>query len=344
MQDSPGFSAISTREYLQKRGMKVENFVRYAYRPFDTRWLYWEREAKLLDRERSEYFAQIFSNNSFLFTTGRTRKNLIEPPIICSIPVDLNCYDSGARGFPLRLKPMDNLFGVDAENSDRTIWNLSDKAREYLESIKAEPVTLFLHVLAVMHSPVYRSENSGALRQDWPRIPMPASREILESSAAVGKQIAMLLDTETSVPGVTVVPFREDLKSVAILTHNNHLGLQDGDLAVTAGWGNGTKSGVMPGRGKVEEKSDGTLDVYLNEKVAWRGIPANAWRYTIGGYQVMKKWLSYREKSVLGRDLSIEEAREVQYMARRITAIIALEAELNLNYEVVCSAIYEWQD
>ena len=25
------------------------DFVRYAYRPFDTRWLYWEAETKLLD-------------------------------------------------------------------------------------------------------------------------------------------------------------------------------------------------------------------------------------------------------------------------------------------------------
>jgi len=31
-----------------------------------------------------------------------------------------------------------------------------------------------------------------------------------------------------------------------------------------------------------------------------RCVPANVWRYTIGGYQVIKKWLSYRERTLLG--------------------------------------------
>ena len=31
------------------------------------------------------------------------------------------------------------------------------------------------------------------------------------------------------------------------------------------------------------------------------------WDYTIGGYQVVKKWLSYREKPLLGRSLTPDE-------------------------------------
>ena len=30
-------------------------FVRYAYRPLDTRWLFWEAERGLLDRPRTDY-------------------------------------------------------------------------------------------------------------------------------------------------------------------------------------------------------------------------------------------------------------------------------------------------
>jgi len=37
-------------------------------------------------------------------------------------------------------------------------------------------------------------------------------------------------------------------------------------------------------------------------------MPAKVWGYYIGGYQVIKKWLSYREKSVLGRPLAQDEA------------------------------------
>jgi len=52
-------------------------------------------------------------------------------------------------------------------------------------------------------------------------------------------------------------------------------------------------------------------DVYLNDRAYWRCVPARVWKYTIGGYQVMKKWLSYRERALLGRDLKPEEARYV---------------------------------
>ena len=42
-----------------------------------------------------------------------------------------------------------------------------------------------------------------------------------------------------------------------------------------------------------------SYDVYLNQVACWRLVPKPVWEYTIGGYQVIKKWLSYREKPLL---------------------------------------------
>ena len=44
-----------------------------------------------------------------------------------------------------------------------------------------------------------------------------------------------------------------------------------------------------------------TFDVYLNDRAYWRNVPAAVWGYRLGGYQALKKWLSYRERRVLGR-------------------------------------------
>ena len=30
-----------------------------------------------------------------------------------------------------------------------------------------------MHALALLHDPVYRAANAGALRMEWPRIPLP---------------------------------------------------------------------------------------------------------------------------------------------------------------------------
>ncbi len=84
------------------------------------------------------------------------------------------------------------------------------------------------------------------------------------------------------------------------------------------------------------------LDMYLNDQAYWRGVPKAAWEYRIGGYQVIKKWLSYRDKKVLGRDLTMDEVRYVTDMARRITALLLLQPELDRNYEAVKAKPYPW--
>ena len=80
----------------------------------------------------------------------------------------------------------------------------------------------------------------------------------------------------------------------------------------------------------------------MNEVAYWRNIPAHVWDYTIGGYQVIKKWLSYRERTMLGRAFTPAEAREVRDMARRIAALILLQPELDANYAAVKANLYAW--
>ena len=46
-----------------------------------------------------------------------------------------------------------------------------------------------------------------------------------------------------------------------------------------------------------------TFDIYLNGNAYWRNVPTAVWGYKLGGYQVLKKWLSYRERAVLGQAL-----------------------------------------
>jgi len=55
----------------------------------------------------------------------------------------------------------------------------------------------------------------------------------------------------------------------------------------------------------------------------------------------MKKWLSYRERPLLGRDLRAEEARYATEMARCIAALL-LEPALDENDARVKAETYEW--
>ena len=66
------------------------------------------------------------------------------------------------------------------------------------------------------------------------------------------------------------------------------------------------------------------FDVYLNERALWRCVPAAVWNYKLGGYQVLKKWLSYRERAILKRPLKPEEVQHFTDTARRIAGILML--------------------
>ena len=61
---------------------------------------------------------------------------------------------------------------------------------------------MFFHIVTVVHAPLYREENAGALRQDWPRVPLPKEASTLRAGAVLGRRLAALLDPDTPVPGV----------------------------------------------------------------------------------------------------------------------------------------------
>ena len=178
-------------------------------------------------------------------------------------------------------------------------------------------------------------KNADGIRQDWPRIPLPATGEALLASADLGKAVAALLDVEEPVDAVTTGSIRYELRPIASIAtaDDRQINPAAGDLAVTAGWGHAGQGGVtMPGKGRLQERpwteaelaqlregtadlgmtldqvltclGETTYDVFLNDVAYWRCVPARVWKYTIGGYQVMKKWLSYRERPLLGRDLN----------------------------------------
>ncbi len=78
--------------------------------------------------------------------------------------------------------------------------------------------------------------------------------------------------------------------------------------------------------------------MFLNADAYWRNIPETVWSFTIGGYQVLKKWLSYREQPLLGRALTPAEVRYVRDVARRLAALRLMAPELDANYRACAAA------
>ena len=136
--------------------------------------------------------------------------------------------------------------------------------------------------------------------------------------------LAALLNSDQPVSGVTIGTLEAPFQVIAPMARIDGTSVQPNELAVTAGWGHGGSGRpVMPGRGRIVERDTYTedeiavfgaaasarsepidvllerlgppIDVWLNDVAYWRSVPKSVWEFRIGGYQVFKKWLSYRE-------------------------------------------------
>ena len=289
------------------------DFIRYAYRPFDVRWLYWSDTTGLLDRPRSEYRPHVFADNLWIEAREREPQPTYQRGTVARSMAD-NFGNGLSAWFPLYLR--DEQFGEEVNGVKRTA-NLSELAQSYIESMDVEPEDLFHHVLATLHDPAYREANAGGLRMGWPRIPLPTDAGELSQSAAWGSCLARLLDTESDVTDLLDT-------SIAVPTTIDGQPMQPNDFNLTAGWGHfGANQAVMPGQGKVVRRGE-MVDVYLNDRAYWRDVPIEVWEYRLGGYQVLKKWLSYRESKVLGRGLEVSEVAWWSEVARRVAALLEL--------------------
>ena len=350
MKTTARFDARAVRETLLARGGPDETgFIRFAYRPFDHRWLYWEAETKLLDEKRAEYRPQVFAGNLWLEAREREAKEDFSRGTFVRHLAD-NFGNGLSNFFPAWLR---NDGGIETNTIDTHRSNLSAAAQRYLNRFNVNVEDLFHHVLTVLHDPTYRAANAGALRMEWPRIPLPGwpdgdatdAAETIAQSAARGRALAQLLDPDTPVPGVTQGTLRPEITAIAVPATTDGRNMTGDDFALTAGWGHyGSGGAVMPGRGHIEERAftpaeqatfEGatgrsplhnatTFDIYLNGRAYWRNVPAAVWRYKLGGYQVLKKWLSYREQSIFARPLTPAEVQHFTDTARRIATILTL--------------------
>jgi len=258
--------------------------------------------------------------------------------------------------------------------------NLSKDARAYLKSLgltnpdsDAHVASLiWLHAVAIGYSPLYLKENNCGIRYNWPRFPMPSANKAFLNSAELGETVTQLLNTEVVVKGVDAGTLRPEMKVIGSLTLVTTEQLDPAvHLKIDVGWGHEGKDGItMGGKGKLVERpytdpelkaiqegaaafglplelalaqlGENTADVYLNAGAYWKNVPSRVWDFTIGGYQVLKKWLSYRETRLLGRVITMEEAYYFRDMVRRIASLCLLEPTLDANYTSVKASTYDW--
>jgi len=245
-EDCARFDAQKAREKaLKGEPFQETRVVRYALRPFDTRWCYYTAIRPVWNEPRPQLWKQLFPGNAFLSTRPSGVASPEGFPVMFTrLLGDNDALRGHAYYFPfLILKgdtqgqsstahPAQAVLGLKGNvldpsapafkpaNTPTVVPNISPAAHAYIESLGVAATTenaaqLWFHALAIAYSPDYLSEHADGIRGDWPRIPMPGTAPLLLESAKLGELVAALLDGEADVVGVTSGLIQSALKPVA---------------------------------------------------------------------------------------------------------------------------------
>jgi len=322
-----------------------KQIVPYVVFPFDNRFLYYESRARLLNRGRPEFWANL-RENEFLVAVPQPRRTSESRPLIATTLVDLHLHDRGSVCFPAV---------VGAGRGVERKANLSQPVLDALKALGyvgkelrssesgAQLVRQLMRLaLAIMHAPRYQADHRDALSEDWARLPIPREAGVLRSIAEVGDRLAVLLNPLLDAEGVVQGVLGADAAGLGV-PHKLDAGegshqIGGADLAVTVSYYGAAKGGwcerARPGdKPSLNALGDRTGDLYLNERVYLSNVPEAVWRFELGGYPVIKKWLGYREaKRREGRPLALKELQHLRSVIQRIAAILALHGTLDEHY------------
>ena len=279
------------------------NFIKFHYRPFDSRWVYYDE--KMIERPRNEVMQHFIKGENIGLTLCKQVKafecyhhTLVTDHIMES------SYTSGKTSeisyvFPLYLYSDEGYFseegGTRIPNLDEGIVAKIAEAigRRFVPEVTGEegtfaPIDLLDYIYGLLYHPEYRERYFEFLKVDFPRIPYPDSAVCFDSYKAIGGQLRKLhlMEEQPERTGVTYP--------------------EVGDNSVT-------------------QQKWADDKVWINKEQYFGNVPEEVWNYYIGGYQPAQKWLKDRRNTTL----SFDDITHYQRIVHALATTIALQSELS---------------
>lgn len=293
------------------------------FRPFDTRFVYYEKFMIERGDHRWGLMSHMLLPNISLITIRRSE--------VAGVPHDYFCGDGlsvlhsiSAKEVnfvcPLYLYPrtgerqaslLDNEGGTSFDGRQPNLspqFTADVSAKLHLQFVPDGngdlqhtwgPEDIFHYAYAIFHSPTYRSHYAEFLKIDFPRLPLTSDRTLFAALVAHGAQLVDLhllrLPESYGVGGAG---------GAAILVSPGKQGVSYPLIGTN-----------VVGQVKYYPPLDGAEGyVRINETQRFVGIDPDTWAMQIGGYQPLEKWLKDRK----GRTLTTED---VQHYLRMIIAL-----------------------
>ncbi|WP_085839076.1 type ISP restriction/modification enzyme [Campylobacter coli] len=260
------------------------------YRPFDIQWTFYSEKQGFLGRPRYKTMQHFLDKENLgLCFIESSIHDYFSHSIVCSNITDGNFF--GFRSFTAPLYLYVN---------NEKIPNFTSEFLAYKENHKIlkdkSPEEILYFIYANLYNPRYREKYLEYLKTGFARINFEVEQKTFDDFATLGKKL------------VELHLFKRDLKDEI-----DFIFLKEDKKA----------------NFKIEkyQEKDRFIDnkIILNEDLAISPISAEIWQFTIGGYQVIKQWLKYRNDYKCSK----EELEHLLKMCKVIKETINLQKELN---------------
>ncbi|WP_343353155.1 type ISP restriction/modification enzyme [Helicobacter mastomyrinus] len=279
-----------------------------AYRPFDTRYTFFSGKTKgFLGYPRydtMQHFLQ--GENLGLCFPKQTYNPYFDYGFVIDVITDvaLGGKNTGSETYIAPLYRYQNTTGDDNTQTDKIekIPNFTESFRNYCQShtiLKHKsPEQILYFIYANLYNPTYRNKYAEYLKIGFPRIHFDVEESYFDTLESYGKTLIVLhLMRETPKDSTIILDFRENAN-----TNNPSLAIKKLNA----------------------NKRHLAHCLILNDDLHITGVSEDVYNYTIGGYKVIEKWLSYRADYVCSK----AELEHLVNICKVIKATLTLEQEL----------------
>lgn len=167
---------------LKNISLDTRKGVKILYRPFDSKWTYYDR--MVLWRDRHDTLKNLAYHENIGLIFARSQKNSTWNAIFVSNTImETKAGESSTQSMiaPLYLYADD---GTKTPNLDKEIWRQIDEMVG-----KTEPEDVLDYIYAVLHSPSYREKYQEFLKIDFPRVPYPEDKAVFWKLVDLGREL-----------------------------------------------------------------------------------------------------------------------------------------------------------
>ncbi len=266
-----------TFEYQQ------ECLTKALYRPFNKRWVYFNRTFNERVLQMPKIFPNVDTENLVISITGIGAKNF--STLISNCLPDLQ-LQFNSQCFPLylydRKEVKSDLVDVDHGVSYERKEGITDDALNYFSSVYEGKIVskedIFYYIYGLLHSEMYRERYADNLSKQLPRIPCVKKHRDFVAFSQAGRDLAQLHLNYESVDLYTQVSIISSVGDIRI-TSEGIIGGEASDFYVT--------------KMKFTSKGDKSKVTY-NSKISIAGIPAEAFDYVVNGKPALE-WVMERQ-------------------------------------------------